>query len=189
MTTRNRKNSKLTASILFVLITVVFLTSVTSLSATSDNETQTQPFPYQGATVVYNVEGMSPLGQLIGTSIYKVVELSENSYTVSVDNAGNLNRLPMFGDTQTKTLSLDQPISFASVIDEASIVEQKVFEINGREIKLNTYHLETKKKYGTEVISIFMSEEVKVPLSFNYTYGDKFRIHIELAKTNIDYLR
>ncbi len=189
MINQNHKTPKLTVGALVGIITVVFLASVTSISATTNNETETQTFPCRDATVVYNVEGTSPLGQLVGTATYKVVEVNENSYTVSVNNTGNLNRLPAFGETQTKTLSLDQPISFASVIQEASIVGEKAFKINGREIKISKYHLETEKEYGTETISVFMPKKLKVPLIVYYKYGDKFRIHIELAKTNIDYLR
>ncbi|MFP3953347.1 MAG: hypothetical protein ACOC88_01485 [Candidatus Bipolaricaulota bacterium] len=167
-------------------VLVVVSTGFISLGGTGDVDIS---FPFQDATVVYTVEGQSPMGQLFGTSTYTVKEVGEELYTVQVDHTGNLSRLPTFGDSQSEELGRDEPISFSSVVGASDLVESRIVEMGDKEIKVNKYFLETEKEYGTETISIFMPEQVKVPLIFDYKYGDRFQIHIELDKTNISYLQ
>ncbi len=180
----NRAND----GIIVFVVCLLLISSVGGLALGEVGE-EGSSFPYQDATVVYTVEGSSPMGHLIGTSTYTVEEVTDKGYTVHVEHTGNLSRLPTFGGPQTESLGLDEPISFSSVIGEAELLDSRIVEMGGREMRVNEYFLETEKEYGTETISVFMPEQVKVPLIFDYKYGDRFQIHIELARTNVSYLK
>lgn len=146
-------------------------------------------FPFKGARMIYNVEGTSTLGYLLGTLTYTVEEVAESSYTVKISSEGNIDKLPNLVNQEARELDNGSPLFFSGVIKDSNHMNERVLEIGERQIKVNKYHLETEKEFGREKITTLVAEEVKIPLIVNYSYGDRFNINIELDKTNVSYLK
>lgn len=172
------------------VICVVSTTLIISLAiGPISGNTQNQEFPFKGAKMIYNVEGKTTLGYLVGNLTYTVEDVSKSSYKVKIDSDGNLDKLPNQFNQKTRELDRSSPLFFSEVIKESNHVGERVLEIEERQINVKKYHLETEKEFGKEKITVLISEEVKIPLIVKYSYGDRFRLSIELNKTNVKFLQ
>lgn len=185
----NWKNNKRILKGIALLLTILIVGFLIPRYVNRKSETKKAIFPFEGARIVYRVKGTSPVGPIFGSLIYTVDEVTGVSYKVTRKTTGNLHKIPSFEKQKTKELGKDEPISFTAIINKSSPVEEKVLEIKGREIEINKYYFESEKKFGKESISIFMAEKIGVPLIYDYKYGKKYQLHIELDKTNIKYLQ
>ncbi|MFB6214229.1 MAG: hypothetical protein ABEI54_00005 [Candidatus Bipolaricaulia bacterium] len=173
-------------------IAVIFVVSLALTIATTTapvlGDTEDPKFPFKGAKMVYNVEGTSTLGYLIGTLTYTVEEVAESSYTVRIGSEGNIDKLPNLVNQETKELDKSSPLFFSGVIEDSNFQGKRTLEVGKRHINVKEYYREKEKEYGSEEITIFLAEEI-IPLIVRYRYGDRFNINIELDKTNVGYLK
>lgn len=184
---KNNKRKTLAVAIPFLVAIIVGIFYL--IYYDSEPESRNVSFPFENAKVIYKVNGKSPVGLLIGNLKYRVTEVTENSYTVTLEVTGNLYKIPGLENHKTKRLEKDEPISFSTIISKSSIVEEKILKMKKREIKVKKYYFKKKKGFGKEEIVIFMPEKISVPLIVNYSYGNEYKLHIELTKTNIRYLQ
>ncbi len=175
--------------VIIITFLATFALLITSTISPVLGDTKDPKFPFTGAKMVYNVEGPSPLGYLLGILTYTVEKVTESSYTVNISSEGNIDRLPYLANQDTRELDKDSYLFFSGIIEESKQVGERILEVGERQIKVNKYHLETEKEFGRKKITIRVAEEVKIPLIVNYSYGDRFRLSIELNKTNIKYLQ
>lgn len=174
-------------------LAVIFVVSTTLIInlpvAQISGNTEGQEFPFKGAKMIYNVEGKTTLGYLIGNLTYTVEDVSKSSYEVKIGSEGNIDKLPNQFNQKTRELERSSPLFFSEVIEESSHVGERVLEIGERQINVKKYHRETEKEFGKEKITVLIPEEVKIPLIVKYSYGDRFRLSIELNKTNVKFLQ
>ncbi len=170
-------------------MTFALLVFLTLPRARGEEDSTGPAFPYRNAKVVYRVKGKSPVGPIFGTLTYTVEEVSESSYTVTVEVSGNADKIPSFTNQESQELNKGDPISFSSLLEKSTLTEERTLKVKEREIQINEYYSESQKRFGKEVVSTFVPEELGVPLILNYTYGDRYRISVELTKTNIEYLQ
>lgn len=173
------------AAIFVVSLALIFATTPTPVLGDSEDPR----FPFKGAKMVYNVEGTSTLGYLLGTLTYTVEEVTKSSYTVKISSEGNIDKLPNLINKETRELDKTSPLFFSRVIKDSNFESEKTLEVGERNIDVNEYYLEKEKEYGTEKITIFLAKEVRIPLIVKYSYGDRFRLTLELTKTNVKYLQ
>ncbi|MBS3791586.1 hypothetical protein KGY77_02905 [Candidatus Bipolaricaulota bacterium] len=183
-----RKKDRLVRN-MAAIFTVALALIIATTTAPALGDTEEPRFPFKGAKMVYNVEGTSTLGYLLGTLTYTVEEVAESSYTVKISSEGNIDKLPNLVNQEVRELDNSSPLFFSEVIKDSNHVDERVLEISERQIKVNKYHLETEKEFGREKITTLVAEEVKIPLIVKYSYGDRFQLTIELDKTNVKYLQ
>lgn len=183
-----QRKDRLVQNVAAIFVVSLALTIVTT-TAPVLGDTEEVEFPFKGAKMIYNVEGTSTLGYLIGTLTYTVEEVAESSYTVKISSEGNIDKLPNLVNQETRELDRSSPLFFSGVIKDSNHVDERILEIGERQIKVNRYHLETEKEFGREKITALVAETVKIPLMAKYSYGDRFNIDIELDKTNVGYLK
>lgn len=149
------------------------------------NQNRVNPSLFENAIVAYDVTGSAPRAPLDGELYFKVINITDNEYTLSRTLSGNLYRI--LENNKTITHNENDLLMCSVAKKRGLLVGKSKIDTEGRTINLLHYKFENTSGKGLENVEVWVPEKISVPILARIVFSSG-KISMVIDETNIPYL-